>query len=192
MAALGASLVGLSCGGGERDNVAGPAPAQPPTASTDTGAVTESAQPQMVQVCHYDATTGSVSDISLPEKAVKGHLGHGDVLGACAPAACPCFEAADLAQTCGPGATLFPTCPDPKFSFNAFCGDSECGQACPPSSNLGLRQVNPTERSCRRDAWDPSTGDYNPVSATNLSGAEVAACKSLIVSSPYYPTSCPQ
>lgn len=189
-------VVGLgivtSCGGdGERPSPVAPAPTKASPAAATDGDVAASAAPQKVALCHYDATTGTVSDLSLPETALKGHLGHGDVLGACADA-CPCFAAADLAQSCDSGLTLFPTCPAPPYSYQAFCGVPGCDGCGVPAWNLGLIHVSPTERSCLRETWDPGTGNLAPIEASDLVESQVAACRGLIVSGPHYPTSCPQ
>ena len=80
--------------------------------------------------------------------------------------------------------------PAPAYSYDALCSTPSCPTC--PAYNLGLVSVDPEAGSCHQDAWDPYTGEPARVDATGLSDGQIAACKALIVTGPYYPSSCPR
>jgi len=185
LAALAAGVVALSCGGGaERSSITAP----PILADPDAGGSVNASATAKQEVCHYDATLGTFATLSLTSQAVAAHIkSHTkDYSGACQTASCPCFTAADLAVNCG-DMSMGVQCPaPPEYGLGAFC----YGEAW---VNLGLKSVNPVDKSCFMEDWDPVSGNPAPVAVSGLTDAEVDACKQLILNSPYYPKdgSCP-
>jgi hypothetical protein len=154
--------------------------AHQPTAADDGGSVSEAAKPTTTLLCHYDATTGTSSDLKVPPAAVQGHLNHGDVLGSCA--VCPCFTAADLALSCSDGETLGATCTGEE-PYYLLLG---CNAGTTFGFSVSVR-VDVDAASC----WVVKPGPFFQQQA-GLTPAQLAVCKSLIVSSPHYPASCPK
>jgi hypothetical protein len=56
---------------------------QDPGLPATTGSNEKNGPPNKVDVCHYDAATGTYTTLSLPQQAVNAHLAHGDYLGVC-------------------------------------------------------------------------------------------------------------
>ncbi len=183
VAAVAAGIVALSCGGGaERPTVVGPATvAIQPTTADDDGSVSAAAKPQTTLLCHYDATTGTWSDLSVPAPAVQPHRNHGDVTGSCA-GACPCFPAGHGSLTCPDGLTLGSTCDDP-FLLTIGC---TAPSGSDPGQLLEFRGVD-TTMTCYGQ-----TAQIAFFSVGSLSAAQVAACKQFVVTSPYYLATCPR
>lgn len=114
VAALGAGLLALSCGGDAGpDRVVGPAAPDQPIAATDAGAVTASAQPPKQAVCHYDQTLDTYSTLNLSAQGAAAHITHHakDYAGACV--VCPCFGPTDFA-------TAVAYC-ETQASWGSFC-----------------------------------------------------------------------
>jgi hypothetical protein len=174
--ALVLGVVALSCGSGaERQTVSGPAPvALQPTTADDGGSVTEAAKPATTLLCHYDATTGTKSDLNVPVTAVQGHLGHGDGLGSCI--VCPCFSAADLAPSCGGNITTTELCTgSPKY--DVFLG-------CPTGGGIVFVVEVTLDVTLQTCSADRAQGNDTPLTTLTLPQEE--ACRTVIVSSPYY------
>jgi hypothetical protein len=98
-----ATALGLSCHGGlETQGVTGPTSTADLTALEDTGTFEASGRDDQVLVCHKGR------DLLVATSAVPAHLAHGDTLGSCQPAGCPCFTADQVAAAaaCPGAATL--------------------------------------------------------------------------------------
>lgn len=183
-AALAAAAVALSCGGGpERESVTGPASVAGAPASDGGGSVTASKSDKR-SLCHYDAVLDTHTTLSLTPQGAQAHLkAHAeDYEGACLPP-CPCFDAEQLALSCPTGELQTGLCGTPAYTFGTSC-DGTGG------SLLGVWQVIPESRYC--SAWTYSE-NYEEITKYDLTDTEIAACKQLIVTSPYYPKdgSCP-
>jgi hypothetical protein len=180
VAALGAALVVTSCGGDiGRDSVVGPASVQGVTA-TDQGAVTASAEVQMQAICHYDTTTGTFSDLRVPEVAVAGHLKHGDSKGTCA-ARCPCFGAADFAaavSTCQQMQSWGIFCAsDPDINGGLVVNEVSCPANGSPSFIYRL-SVDTNDHTCSREETLSGT---TTVTSAPLSVGQETVCRQIIV-----------
>lgn len=95
-----------------------------------------------VLICHKG------KDKKVPESAVAGHMRHGDTMGSCAPAECPCFDLEDvgdavdacpvdpivLACTVPDPATLALSCPpgasEPGFVIGFYVSETGNGGSC--------------------------------------------------------------
>jgi hypothetical protein len=183
-----AAATGLwSCGGsvdGPTSPVALPQDAAVASrGEADDGGVTASAAGK-VAICHKG------QDKQVPPSALGGHLGHGDRLGTCSPAAaaCPCFTSgglADVAAQCS--ASLSVSCPQ-QYSLNLFCAPGGGGGTV---GNLGLFEARLGSGTCSTTTQDLMTGA--PVTSTiTVTTAQFAACKAAIVGTSFYPASCPR
>lgn len=178
LAAVVAGVVALSCGGGaEQQSVSGPAPVafQPPAASDDSGSVSEAAKPTTFKlVCHYDATTGTFSQLNLPEAAFQAHLKHErDKEGSCLQATCPCFAAADLT----------PSCPEPDGACSGGSTGYSLLLGCAVGDSLTLSSIVSVDLvagSCSVFKAPDSVA-----SQTGLTPGQLDACAALIVSNAY-------
>jgi hypothetical protein len=181
------AMGGPSCGGdAQPETPVAPVSVSVPGQSVvrDSGVVEAEGAPGGTAICHWDATASTWTDMTVPAQALKGHLKHGDKIGRCPVVACPCFTAADVSVDCG-GSAPRSQCGQP-YSLYAFCS---VGSA---EANLGEKIVDPNAMSCFRETWDPMTGDRIEIRFSNLTADQVAACKSVIINSPYYPQSCPR
>ncbi len=164
-----------SCGG----------PSESPTAVTaiqsgggEQGAVTASSVAQ-ITLCHKG------KDLQVAPSALGGHLGHGDRLGSCAEV-CPCFTSAGLAQVAAQcSVPPIASCGSP-YSINLFCAPGSG-----TISNLGYFEARIGAGTCSTTTQDLMSG--NEVTTTlPVTAAEFEACREAIVSSTYYPATCPE
>jgi hypothetical protein len=178
--AMVAVLGAWSCSG----PVEGPtAPVMLQAPGEESGAVTASGAGK-ITICHMGR------DKQVPPSALGGHLGHGDRLGTCAPAAasCPCFTSgglADVAAQCS--SSLSASCPQ-QYSLSLFCAPGGGGGTV---GNLGLFEARLGTGTCSTTAQDLMTGA--PVTTTQaVTPDQYEACRQAIVGAPFYPATCPQ
>jgi len=186
--AAGAAVVSLACGAPARhEEAASPLSATAVTPSGESNAVSASANDkERVTLCHYDAVTGTYFDLVLPLSAVQGHLNHGDRPGSCT-ASCPCFTAEDIAAAASRcSTTVLASCPV-TYSLGLFCA---AASDTAPVGNLGYWESVVGQDSCSWTTWDPVSG--NAVTETRpVDAIQFQACRSVLVTGPYYPALCP-
>lgn len=91
------------------------------------GTRVEAAAKDKVAICHKPGTPAQQT-VEVPNAAVAGHLGHGDYLGPCCPAATPKNCAPGVCVATG-GCCAASDCPAPA-NATATCADGVCGFAC--------------------------------------------------------------
>ena len=184
---LVAAATGLWSCGGSVDGPTSPValaerPAIAVASGGDDGGVTASAG--KIAICHKG------QDKQIPPSALGGHLGHGDRLGTCAPAAaaCPCFTSSGLAAVAAQCTVpLTVSCPA-QYSLNLFCAP---GGGSGTVTSLGLFEARLGAGSCSTLTQDYVTG----AAVTNtlaVTPAQFEACKRAIVGTSFYPASCPR
>ena len=122
-----------------------------------------------VLVCHKGRKTLRVS-----QEALRGHLRHGDTLGSCTAATCPCFSVNDINAAAQCSGNLSSQCStgDPAFLF-LTCDAGSTGV-------LGIyASATASGGSCSRDDV------HGSVSQNGLNNAEYQACVNVIKASGY-------
>ena len=180
----------VSCGG---DSLTGPsavdpvvdsAVAAPPlkvvtvdsgTADDDTlGEAVSLCRKSKVLICHRGR------DKWVSRSAVRGHLRHGDTLGACAAAvSCPCYSAEDIqstAQECT--GTVNPTCSASGDQVSLLLACDPGGTVPPGILGIYLTRTSDGGYCSRNDV----SGSFTE---SPLSAEQYAACETAITSSGY-------
>lgn len=164
--------VSLSCGGNrETNNLTSPLAGATGVEAGD-GALSTSATKQTI--CHVEAETGLIQNLSLPARAVQAHLAHGDTLGECVP--CPCYTTEMILST----ATDTDLCSSLNVAsqYSATSDPATLLVTCHgPSVQLLGAYSSSTSNGGRCDRFDTKFG---PKTASPLTAAQHAACNAAI------------
>jgi hypothetical protein len=178
LAALLAVAAGTwwSCGGSPETVTA---PAAVSSAGEDSGGVTASAAAK-VTICQNGKT------LQVAQNALGALLANGATLGACTAGACPCFTKATIASVAA-------TCP-PAREPSGICGQKYSIELRCDSGGVSLEIFEAVvgTNQCSTTTWDTSTGAEISTPPVPVGSAEFEACRRAIVSSPYYPSTCPK
>jgi hypothetical protein len=169
LAVIAAAIALASCGGSiGGESVTGSPVIESALPALDEGTVGEFGKKSKVLICHKG------KDKKVPQSAVNGHLGHGDTLGSCSAATCPCFSVNDINAAAPCAGNLSSQCStgDPAFLF-LTCDAGSTGV-------LGIyASATPSGGSCSRDDV------HGSVSQNGLTNAEYQACVNVIKASGY-------
>jgi hypothetical protein len=168
-----------SCGGSHESLTAPVAVQSVQDMGEASGGVTSSGV-RKITICHK----GQTQKVGL--LALFAHLRHHDRLGACAAAAaCPCFDAAGLADMAAAGEPFTQSAcsqTDP-YSLTLVYDN---GQS---STEAGTFEARVGSGQCSTTTWE--TGEP-VVTVANVTSAQFKACKQAITGSSYYPAGCPR
>jgi hypothetical protein len=169
-----------SCGGSHESPTAPVAVQSVQDAGDEGGSVTSSGL-RKVTICHK----GQTQKVALV--ALFAHLRHHDRLGACAAAAaCPCFDAAGIAEMAASYPSIASTCSktDPYLLTLEFTSGGTGG-------TVGTFEARVGAGECTAITVDPET--WETITTTlPVTQAQFRACRQAITGSSYYPAGCPR
>jgi hypothetical protein len=166
--AVAAALVSLTCGGGAGpESVTGQEVAVARGGEGEAGQVSALATDKdkdRVDVCHYDAVTGTYSELMVPGSALDPHLGHGDFVKPyddydCTqgpPSPCPCFSAYSIdsgVSQCEGGAKECFTS-STGFVFSYYCAGAYVVEVGVDTSSPSCASLDVDEIEISQDQYD--------------------------------------
>jgi hypothetical protein len=171
-----------SCGGSHESPTAPVAVQTVQDAGDESGGVTSSGL-RKITICHK----GQTQKVALA--ALFAHLRHHDRLGACAAAAaCPCFDAAGIAEMAAAYPSIVGACSktDPYLLTLEFA--SPGGET---GGSVGTFEARVGAGACTAISQDPETWE-EMTTTLPVTQAQFKACKQAIIGSSYYSADCPR